>query len=242
MSNAGRRQSPLANGDCRVVVLVSGSGSNLQSLIDASAAPAMHTRIVAVISNKPNAFALTRAQRAGIATATLAHGDFDTREAFDTQLASLIDSYEPDLIVLAGFMRILSAFFTQKYAGKMLNIHPSLLPKYPGLHTHQRAIDAGDDKAGATVHFVTGDLDAGPAVVQASVPVFDTDTADTLAARVLIQEHRIYPKAVAWFAQGRLKYKDGAAWLDEKCLPAQGICLTDRSNETRADDTHITLQ
>lgn len=212
---------------CRVVVLVSGSGSNLQALIDACANGEVPAQIVAVISNRADAYALQRAAGAGIATGTLAHGDFESREAFDEALAGLVDGYQPDLLVLAGFMRILTRGFTEKYAGKMLNIHPSLLPKYPGLHTHQRALDDSEPSAGATVHFVTGDLDAGPAVLQAEVPVLEGDTATTLAARVLEQEHRIYPLALGWFASGRLCLAGGQALLDGEALPPGGRKLAE---------------
>lgn len=217
---AGSRRPALL---CRIVVLVSGSGSNLQALLDTCAAGEIPASVVAVISNRADAYALQRAARAGVDTLVMPHTDFGSREAFDRALAERIDSFEPELVVLAGFMRILSPFFTQKYAGKMLNIHPSLLPKYPGLHTHQRAIDAGDSEAGATVHFVTGDLDAGPAILQAAVPVRPGDDATRLAARVLEQEHRIYPLVVGWFASGRLALRDDAAWLDAQKLPPAGL-------------------
>lgn len=204
-------------------MLISGSGSNLQALIDSCSEARSAAQIVAVISNRADAFGLERARSAGIETRLVEHRDFDSRESFDRALAENIDAFVPDLVVLAGFMRILSPFFTQKYAGKMLNIHPSLLPKYPGLHTHQRAIDAGDAEAGATVHFVTADLDAGPAVLQASVAIQPGDDAGRLAAKVLEQEHRIYPEALRWFASGRLELREGSAWLDGQALPAGGI-------------------
>jgi phosphoribosylglycinamide formyltransferase-1 len=207
----------------RVVVLISGSGSNLQALIDAAANADYPAQIVAVISNKSDAYGLVRAQNSGIATAVLDHKAFASREEFDAALRDKIDSYQPDLVVLAGFMRILTADFVNHYLGRMLNIHPSLLPLYPGLHTHRRAIEAGDATHGATVHFVTAELDGGPAVVQAEVPVEQGDTEELLAKRVLAQEHRIYPLAVHWFADGDLVFRDGKAWYKGDVIPASGI-------------------
>ncbi|GAB4351625.1 MAG: phosphoribosylglycinamide formyltransferase [Gammaproteobacteria bacterium] len=202
-------ESPL-----RVVALISGRGSNLQALIDEAAAGRIPASIVAVISNRSDAVGLTRAQRAGIATAVVDHREFPDRETYDTALQKVIDRYDPDLVVLAGFMRILSDPFVAHYAGRMMNIHPSLLPKYRGLHTHERAIEAGDHVSGATVHFVTSELDGGPIIVQTQVPVLADDTPDTLAARVLAQEHRIYPLAVKWFAEGRLGLDNNRVILD----------------------------
>lgn len=207
---------------CHVVVLISGSGSNLQALIDGQKAGDLAIDIKAVISNRPDVLGLARAERAGIATETLDHKAFNTREAFDEQLAASIDQYQPDLIVLAGFMRILTPEFVRRYQGRMLNIHPSLLPKYQGLHTHRRAIEAGDSIHGVTVHFVTEELDGGPPVIQAIVPVFENDTEEALAKRVQTQEHSIYPTAVAWFATGRLGMADGKATLDNEVLPPTG--------------------
>lgn len=212
----------------RVVVLLSGSGTNLQALIDAQTRAELGAEIVAVISNRPAVMGLTRARDAGIETQLVDHTRFDSRESFDAALMQVIDGYRPDLVVLAGFMRILTPAFTAHYLGKMLNIHPSLLPKYQGLHTHQRALDAGDQVHGVTVHFVTAELDGGPAAIQARVPVLPTDTADTLAKRVQSQEHIIYPMAVKWFAQGRLRYRDGAALLDDKPLGAEGFQIDGR--------------
>ena len=212
----------------RVVVLLSGSGTNLQALIDAQTRAELGADIVAVISNRPAVKGLERAQEASIDARLLDHKNFDSREAFDAALMHLIDSYHPDLVVLAGFMRILTPSFTTHYLGKMLNIHPSLLPKYQGLHTHQRAIDAGDREHGATVHFVTAELDGGPAAIQAIVPILANDTAESLAKRVQVQEHIIYPMAVNWFAQGRLRYQDGAASLDDKLLGAEGYQIDSR--------------
>ena len=206
----------------KVVVLISGSGSNLQALIDGVATGDLPIEIAAVISNRPDVFGLTRATNAGIPTAVLDHKGFASREAFDQELMRTIDVYNPGLVVLAGFMRILTAEFTQHYLGRMLNIHPSLLPKFQGLHTHQRAIDAGERYHGVTVHFVTAELDGGPAIVQAVVPVLEGDDASQLAKRVQRQEHVIYPLAVKWFAQGDLKMQDGKAELKGELLPACG--------------------
>ncbi|WP_447589970.1 phosphoribosylglycinamide formyltransferase [Aquipseudomonas campi] len=211
--------------DCNVVVLISGSGSNLQALIDSSTAADNPTRIRAVFSNRADAYGLQRAQAAGIATEVLDHKQFDGRESFDAALIDAIDAYQPDLVVLAGFMRILTPGFVRHYAGRLLNIHPSLLPKYKGLHTHQRALEAGDDEHGCSVHFVTEELDGGPLAVQAVIPVQSTDTPDSLAQRVHEQEHRIYPLAVRWFAEGRLRLGDKGAELDGQPLPPTGQLL-----------------
>ena len=206
----------------RIVVLISGNGSNLQSLLDQAANHRLNGSVVAVISNKADAYGLERACAAGVATAVLPSKDYAERERFDADLMALIDSHQPDLLVLAGFMRILTPGFVRHYAGRMLNIHPSLLPKYQGLNTHQRAIDAGDAEHGCSVHFVTEELDGGPVVLQARVPVFAEDDAAAVAERVQVQEHAIYPLAVRWFCDGRLAMKDGRAWLDGTPLPPQG--------------------
>ena len=214
----------------KVVVLISGSGSNLQALIDGVAAGELPIEIAAVISNRPDVMGLTRAKTAGIPTAVLDHKSFASREAFDQELMRTIDAYAPSLVVLAGFMRILTPEFTQHYLGRMLNIHPSLLPKFQGLHTHQRALDAGEQEHGVTVHFVTAELDGGPAVVQAVVPVLATDDASLLAKRVQRQEHVIYPLAVKWFAQGDLVMtNEGKAVLKGETLPACGYQI--KANE-----------
>lgn len=189
-----------------IVILISGRGSNMQAIVDADIPGA---RIAAVIANRPDAAGLAWAAARGIATVGLDHKQFASREAFDAQLAAEIDAFQPDLVVLAGFMRILTPAFTARYEGRMLNIHPSLLPSFPGLHTHQRAIDMGCKVAGCTVHFVTAELDHGPIVAQAVVPVLDDDTETTLAARVLQQEHRLYPEAVRRFAAGELQIRNG---------------------------------
>lgn len=174
----------------------------MQALVEANIPG---TRVAAVIANRPDAAGLAWAAAQGIATEALDHKAFASREAFDAALQASIDRHQPDLVVLAGFMRILTADFTRHYAGRMLNIHPSLLPAFPGLHTHQRALDAGCRLAGSTVHFVTAELDHGPVVIQGAVAVADDDTADSLAAKVLRVEHRIYPQAVRWWVEGRLQ-------------------------------------
>jgi phosphoribosylglycinamide formyltransferase 1 len=214
----------------QVVVLISGSGSNLQALIDGVASGDLPIDIAAVISNRPDVLGLTRASDAGIPTQMLDHKSFSSREAFDFELMRIIDTYQPELIVLAGFMRILTPEFTQHYLGRMLNIHPSLLPKFQGLHTHQRALDANESHHGVTVHFVTAELDGGPAAVQAIVPILPNDDAGTLAKRVQQQEHVIYPLAVKWFAQGELKMTQGKAELKGELLPACGYQI--RANES----------
>lgn len=207
---------------CNVVVLISGSGSNLQALIDSSQAGDSPVRIRAVLSNRADAYGLVRAKAAGIDTCVLDHKAFAGREAFDAALIEAIDAFEPQLVVLAGFMRILSSDFVRHYAGRLLNIHPSLLPKYKGLHTHQRALEAGDGEHGCSVHFVTEELDGGPLVVQAVIPVQSHDSLDSLAQRVHEQEHLIYPLAVRWFAEGRLRLDAQGAMLDGQPLPSTG--------------------
>ncbi len=188
-----------------IVILISGRGSNMEALIAARDAGQLPVNIAAVISNRPEAQGLETALRAGITAHFIDHKAFAGREAFDAALAECIDSFAPDLVVLAGFMRILSEGFVRHYEGRLMNIHPSLLPSFPGLHTHQRALDEGVRIHGCTVHFVTPTLDHGPVVIQAAVPVLDGDNEATLAARVLRQEHRIYPQAVRWFAEDRLR-------------------------------------
>lgn len=188
-----------------VVILISGRGSNMRSLVEA----ALPGRIAAVLSNRADAGGLEYARGRGIATEVVDHKAFATRDAFDDALAAAIDGRSPDLVVLAGFMRVLGAAFVRRYEGRLLNIHPSLLPAFPGLHTHERALAAGVKIHGATVHFVTPELDHGPIVVQAAVPVLPGDDAETLAARVLRQEHVIYPRAVRWFLEGKLAVENG---------------------------------
>lgn len=215
----------MATTSIRVVVLISGSGSNLQALIDGQVAGDLPIEIVAVISNRPDVYGLTRAAQANIPTRLLDHKVYENRDAFDQQLMKTIDDFQPDLVVLAGFMRILTPQFTQHYLGKMLNIHPSLLPKFQGLHTHQRALDANETRHGVTVHFVTAELDGGPSAIQASVPIIDGDDASSLAKRVQQQEHIIYPLAVKWFAEGRLAMKNNRAYLDNELLPEHGYLI-----------------
>jgi phosphoribosylglycinamide formyltransferase-1 len=193
----------------RIVVLISGQGSNLDAIVRASEAQDWPARVVAVISNRAEARGLQSAQARGIATASLDHKAFADRAAFDAALAGLIDQHAPDLVVLAGFMRILTPAFVARYEGRLLNIHPSLLPSFTGLHTHRRAIEEGCKVAGATVHFVSADLDHGPIVAQAVVPVLADDDEAALARRVLAAEHELYPRAIGWFVKGELELKDG---------------------------------
>ncbi len=191
-----------------IVILISGRGSNMEAIVRAAQKEAWPAKIAAVISNRPDAGGLDFARSHGIQTAVLDHRAFKDRASFDTELVNLIDSFNPDLVVLAGFMRILTGDFVRHYTGKLLNIHPSLLPLFPGLHTHEQALAAGVSEHGATVHFVTEALDHGPMVIQAKVPVLPGDSADTLAQRVLKQEHIIYPRAVRWFIDNRLSIRD----------------------------------
>ncbi|WP_299005876.1 phosphoribosylglycinamide formyltransferase [uncultured Shewanella sp.] len=206
---------------CRILVLISGSGSNLQAIMD-SCDDNLHGEIVGVISNNPNAYGLTRAHMAEVNTSCIIPHQNENRLDYDRRLITAIDHYQPDLIVLAGFMRILSDELVLKYEGKMLNIHPSLLPKYPGLHTHKNALASNDKEHGASVHFVIPKLDAGPVILQAKVPVYEDDTVETLTERVHEQEHRIYPLVVKWFSLNRLQMKDNQAYLDNQCLPING--------------------
>lgn len=201
-----------------VVVLISGNGSNLQALIDAVQTGRVHARIAAVISNRPDAYGLQRATTAGIPAEMLDHTGFDSREAFDQALQEQIDSFQPDLVVLAGFMRILTPAFVTHYTGRMLNIHPSLLPLYKGIHTHRRVLEDGGSEHGVSVHFVTPELDGGPVIMQAKVPVLPSDTEDSLAQRVHVQEHVIYPRVVKWFVEGRLKLVNNQVVLDGSVL------------------------
>jgi phosphoribosylglycinamide formyltransferase-1 len=203
-----------------VVVLISGTGTNLQALIDAIAAGEVHARIAAVISNRPGAGGLERARRAGITTHVLDHTGYPDRAAFDAALAATIDAYRPGLVVLAGFMRILTPDFVEHYAGRMINIHPSLLPDFRGLNTHERVLRAGVKEHGASVHFVNNELDGGPVIMQARIPVRSDDTPKTLAARVQQREHRLYPRVVGLLADGRLMLQGGAVWFDDAPLDA----------------------
>ncbi|MBS1143277.1 MAG: phosphoribosylglycinamide formyltransferase [Proteobacteria bacterium] len=199
----------------KIVILISGRGSNMEALIAARDAGDLPVNIAAVISNRVEAEGLETAARSGIVTHFVNHKAFPGREAFDARLADCIDQFEPDLVVLAGFMRILSEGFVRHYGGRLINIHPSLLPAFPGLHTHQRALEEGVRIHGCTVHFVTPELDHGPVIIQAAVPVLDGDDEASLAARVLRQEHQIYPRAVRWFLEGKLHLENGRVRLDE---------------------------
>jgi phosphoribosylglycinamide formyltransferase 1 len=208
----------------RIVILISGRGSNMQRIVEACAAEAWTAKVVAVISNRAGAAGLAFAAERGIATAVVDHKAFAAREDFDAALGGAIDAHAPDLVVMAGFMRVLGAALVRRYEGRMLNIHPSLLPAFPGLQTHRRAIEAGCKLAGATVHFVTPELDHGPIVIQAAVPVLPDDDEDALSARVLALEHVIYPRAVRWFVNGQLRIERGvvaqAAGEPQLVLPA----------------------
>ncbi|GAA5189708.1 phosphoribosylglycinamide formyltransferase [Ferrimonas gelatinilytica] len=206
----------------RIAVLISGNGSNLQALIDASQSGEIPGEIVAVISDKADAYGLQRAKDAGIATQVIAAEPGESRAQYDQRLGAELIRLNLDLVVLAGFMRILSGPLVERFAGRMFNIHPSLLPKYTGLNTHQRALDAGDSEHGCSVHFVTAELDGGPVILQAKVPIFPGDEADDLAQRVHQQEHRIYPLVVKWFCDGRLSMVDGEARMDGQALPGAG--------------------
>jgi len=201
-----------------IVVLISGGGSNLQAIIDAIDAGALHADIRAVISNRADAYGLERARLHGIRTAVVNHRDYADRELFDRALQQSIDQFEPHLLVLAGFMRILTPAFVEHYQGRMMNIHPSLLPRYTGLNTHQRAIDAGDLEHGVSIHFVTNELDGGPVISQARIPILPGDDAESLARRVLDQEHIIYPQTLEWYCRGRLQQRGNAVYLDGKRL------------------------
>lgn len=192
-----------------IVILISGRGSNMEAIVQACAAESWPARVAAVVSNRPDAAGLGFAQARGIATAVVDHKQFADRDAFDAELARVVHTFEPDVLVLAGFMRILTPGFVQQFEGRMVNVHPSLLPAFPGLHTHRRAIEAGCKVAGATVHFVTAELDHGPIIAQAAVPVLPGDTEDTLAGRVLTREHVMYPRAVRWLVSGQLRVEQG---------------------------------
>lgn len=207
-----------------ILVIISGSGTNLQAIIDGCNNDEINGRIVAVISNVPGVKGLERARNAGIEAVTLNHREYDSREQYDQALATLIDQYQPDLIVLAGFMRILTTDFVNRYLGRLINIHPSLLPKYQGLHTHQRALEAGDSEHGATVHFVTRELDGGPPIIQGAIPILPEDTESSLAKRVQLQvEHHIYPLAVDWCLGKRAQLTDAGVTLDGELLSASGF-------------------
>lgn len=213
---AGSTASPL-----RVVVLISGNGSNLQAIIDKIAIDKIPAQVVAVISNRADAYGLTRAQNAGIPVEVINHSNHEDRTAFDESLQETIDAYQAELVVLAGFMRILTDDFVNHYAGRMINIHPSLLPKYQGLNTHRRVLEAGEKEHGASVHFVTPELDSGPVILQAKVAVEENDTEQTLAQRVHEVEHVIYPQAVKWFAEQHLGLEGDTVLFDNKPMTQQ---------------------
>ncbi|MBA4502543.1 phosphoribosylglycinamide formyltransferase [Marinobacterium marinum] len=212
----------------RIVVLISGSGSNLQAILDQTLDGQIRGNVAAVISNRPDAYGLTRAEQAGVDARLLDHKQFADRESFDAALVELIDSYQPDLVVLAGFMRILTPELVRHYHGRLFNIHPSLLPKYKGLHTHQRALEAGDEEHGCTVHFVTEELDGGPLVIQARTNIVPGEDIQNLQQRVHQLEHKIYPLAVQWFCNDRLKLGESGVQLDHECLPESGYQYTTR--------------
>jgi phosphoribosylglycinamide formyltransferase-1 len=197
-----------------IVVLISGNGSNLQAIIDAIEAKQIDGCITCVISNRPQAYGLQRAQNHGITSLCLNHQDYESREGYDQALLEAITSYHADLVVLAGFMRILTPEFVNALSGKILNIHPSLLPKYKGLNTHQRAIDNRDEMHGPTVHFVTPELDGGPIIAQKPIAILDNDNAESLSERVQVEERRLYPEVVKWFCEERLTMKGNVAYLD----------------------------
>lgn len=208
----------MSNERCKTAILISGSGSNLQSFIDRATSGDIDLDLTVVFSNKPDAYGLTRARTAGIATACVEQGNYPDRESFDRAVAANLQQHQPDLLILAGFMRILSPWFVKHFEGRILNIHPALLPAYPGLNTHQRVLDAGEQWHGSTVHFVTDELDGGPPIMQGRLKVVAQESADELCARVQTIEHRIYPQVANWFGQGRLQFKAGDAWLDDKRL------------------------
>ncbi len=210
----------------RIAVLISGSGSNLQALIDASRAGRIAGDIVGVLSNRPDAYGLTRAKRAGINAEVIDDRCFNGTTEFCSAIGLTLQAWSPDLVVLAGFMKILDAPLTEQWHGKMLNIHPSLLPKYPGLHTHRRVLEAGDKTHGCSIHFVTAELDGGPIIAQAATKVFPNDTEQTLRQRVQTLEHQLYPLVVSWYCDGRLALNNNEVYLDDKKVPATGLRIT----------------
>lgn len=203
---------------CRIVVLISGNGSNLQAIIDAIASKEIAGEIVAVISNKTDAYGLERARKASIPAEVLLYSKYNDRAIYDQALMGLIDQYQADLVVLAGFMRILSDDFVNHYLGRMVNIHPSLLPKYKGLNTHRRVLEANETEHGATVHFVTPELDSGPIILQGKINISENDTEQGLAERIHQVEHQIYPHAIGWFTDGRLRLSNNHVLLDDQTL------------------------
>lgn len=208
--------------ESNIVVLISGNGSNLQAIIDACERGRVQGKVVGVISNKADVYGLERAKNHNIPGKVVDHKAFDSREAYDKELAAAVEAFKPAVVVLAGFMRILTAEFVEQFSGRLINIHPSLLPSYQGLDTHQRAIDAGDEEHGCSVHFVNQELDGGPIILQAKVPIFEEDTVEELAARVQVQEHAIYPIVVNWLCEKRLRLHEGQVYLDDKLLSEQG--------------------
>ena len=202
----------------KIAVLFSGNGTNMQSVIRQVKQGHINARIACVISNQPDAYGLTRAQRVGIPTHVVAHNRYPSREAFEKALIQILETYQVRAVILAGFMRVLSEVFVNHYRYRILNIHPSLLPKFPGLHTHRRALDAKELRHGCSVHFVTTGLDEGPVIIQAEVPVFDTDNIGSLVKRVLVKEHVILPLAVKWLCQGKVSCMDGMAYFDDTAL------------------------
>lgn len=206
-----------------IVILISGRGSNMQAIIDQALSGNLPITVKAVISNRPDAPGLALASKHGINTRVVDHEDYPDKQSFETALSTCINEYQPRLIVLAGFMRVLSSDFVGKYKNRMINIHPSLLPQFPGLNTHQRAISAGAREHGASVHFVTADIDSGPIIIQRCIPIDAADTPETLASKVLTQEHQIYPLAIKWFAESRLKVQAGSVLLDGETRPQQGF-------------------
>lgn len=202
----------------KLVVLISGNGSNLQAILDSIAQGELRATVAAVISNKADAYGLVRAQQAGVTTEVLSHRDFADRDAFDQALIGVVDRYQPDIVVMAGFMRILTPGFVEHYANRLLNIHPSLLPNYKGLDTHARVLAADETEHGCSIHFVTAELDGGPVIAQAVVPIQNGDTPDTLATRVHKSEHRLYPLVLSWLAEGRLTVSNHVLSLDDRPL------------------------
>lgn len=211
----------MAANSCNVVVLISGNGSNLQALIDQS--ENCGYRVAGVVCNNPAAFGLQRAAKAGVPAAIVEHRDFPDRETFDGALLEAIDAFVPDLIVLAGFMRILGPAFVREQAGRILNIHPSLLPEYTGMHTHRRVLEAGEREHGVSIHFVNEELDGGPIVARCRIAVREEDDEDSLTERVHRLEHDLYPRVTGWFAAGRLRLEDDGVYLDGEKLPATGV-------------------
>jgi len=216
---------------CRCVVLVSGSGTNLQALLDGAADGSLGAEVAGVVSNRPEAYALERAHAAGVATQVVDHTAFPGRDAFDAALEAAVARFAPDLVVMAGFMRVLTPAFVSRFAGRLINVHPSLLPAFRGLHTHRKALEAGCRVHGTTVHFVTEDLDAGPIIAQAALRVHSTDTPDSLRERVQGLEHRLLPQVVRWFADGRLHTADNRVTVSGHAEPPGDLFAPAREPE-----------